>query len=326
MFSFLLCILLASASVATAAAPAGPPSEAKPDRPRLDGEVPPSFSLGVELPPTEDEKAYRRLLQIDDAAAEAIDTLIREADAKGEQTDAPGLQTKVDALIAKVDAAYKEFFSKYPDHSRARIAFGSFLNDTDREFEAREQWERAARLDPKNPAVFNNLAGNYGHRGPVTNAFRMYEKAIELDPKEPVYYRNFATVVFLFRRDVMQHYGITNEQQVFDKSLDLYRKAADLAPRDFHIAADLAQTYYGIKPPRYSDAIAAWRKAYELAGDDLEREGVRVHLARILVQAARFAEARSELTRVTNVNYQEIKRRIEKTMETKISGTNAPTP
>jgi tetratricopeptide (TPR) repeat protein len=325
MLSFPFCLLLASASVALAAAPTAP-SEAKPDRSRLDGEVPPSFSVGIELPPTDDEKAYRRLLQIDDEAAEVIDTLIREADAKGQQTDAAGLQTKVDAQIAKVDAAYKEFFGKYPDHSRARIAFGSFLNDTGREFEAREQWERAARLDPKNPAVFNNLAGNYGHRGPVTNAFRMYEKAIELDPKEAVYYRNFATVVFLFRRDVMEHYGITNEQQVFDKSLDLYRKAADLAPKDFHVAADLAQTYYGIKPPRHQEAIAAWRKAHELAGDDLEREGVRIHLARILVQAARFAEARTELTGVTNANYLEIKRRIEKTMEAKINGTNAPAP
>lgn len=287
----------------------------------------PATAFVIRLEPTPDptEAAYRDLLAVDDAAQEDMDRWIREADAQAENADNAGLQKKVAARLAEVDQAYRIFLEKHPDHARARIAFGSFLNDTGREFPARDQWELALKLDPLNPAIFNNLAGSYGHRGPVTNAFVYYEKAIALDPKEPVYYQNFATTVFLFRRDVMEHYGFADEQKVFDKALGLYRKAMELQPDNFYLAADLAQTFYGVKPPRHDEALKAWRRALELAGDDLEREGVRVHVARVLVQAGRYSEARSELGGITNAQYAVVKERIAKTLERKVAGgTNAP--
>ena len=50
-------------------------------------------------------------------------------------------------------------------------------------------------LNPKDPAVYNNLAEIYAHHGPVKKAFEYYEKAIQLNPEEPLYYHNFGTVV-----------------------------------------------------------------------------------------------------------------------------------
>lgn len=261
--------------------------------------------------------AYRRLLETDDKAHEEMDRWIREADERGPAADQEVLKKRVQESIASLDAAYGEFLGRYPEHVAARVAFGSFLNNTGREAEARVEWERALKLDPKDPAIYNNLAGTYGHTGPVTNAFVYYEKAIELDPKEPVYHQNFATTLCLFRRDVMEHYGFKDEQAVFDKSLFHYRRALELDPRSFLIATDLAQTYYLIKPPRHDDALAAWRRAYELASDDLEREGIRVHLARVQVQAGRFAEARTNLVLITNANYSVVKDRITKTLESR---------
>jgi len=58
----------------------------------------------------------------------------------------------------------------------------------------------------------------------VKKAFDYYAKAIELNPQEPIYYHNFGTTVYLFRKDAMDFYGIT-EQQVYDKALGLYSKA-----------------------------------------------------------------------------------------------------
>lgn len=284
------------------------------------------FSVTAPLPIDPLEDAYQRLLKADDDAQEAVDKWIREADEKGGAEDEAALRKRILERFAEVEREYRAFLGKHPNYVRARIAFGSFLNDTGQEFAAREQWEKSLELDPTNPAVHNNLAGVYAHSGPVTNAFRHFEKALELSPKEPLYHQNFATCVFLFRKDVMEYYGFTNEQQVFDKSLDLYRKAQELEPRSFLIATDLAQTYYLIKPPRHDDALSAWRHAFELASDDLEREGVRVHLGRILVQAGRFDEARRELSLVTNANFGLIKGKILKTLEAKAQGKNAELP
>lgn len=284
------------------------------------------FDLPAPLPVDPIEQPYQRLLQADDAAQAAVDGWIRAADEKPGSVDENELRKRILDRFAEVENQYRAFLTTYPNYVRARIAFGSFLNDTGQEGEAREQWLKALSLDPENPAIHNNLAGTYGHSGPITNAFVHYERALQLSPKEPLYYQNFATCVFMYRRDALSHYGLTNEQQVFDKSLGLYRKAQDLAPESFLIATDLAQTYYLIKPPRHEDALAAWRKALPLASDDLEREGVRVHLARILVQAGRFAEARSELNQVTNASYGIIKSKIAKTLEAREQGKSSDLP
>ena len=61
----------------------------------------------------------------------------------------------------------------------------------------------------------------------------------------------------------------------------LYRKATKLDPTNFVRASDLAMSYYGIKPLRINDALGAWTNALSLAHDDVEREGVYIHFARI---------------------------------------------
>jgi tetratricopeptide (TPR) repeat protein len=174
--------------------------------------------------------------------------------------------------------------------------------------------------------VYNNLANLYGHIGPVKKAFEYYAKAIELNPREPVYYHNFGTTVFLFRKDAMELYGIT-EQQVYDKALELYSKALKLDPDNFPLASDVAQTYYGIKPLRLEDALKAWTNTLALAHDEVEREGVYLHFARLKLQADRFPEVHVHLAAVTNQMYAALKNRISHNLdeqERKSKETNAP--
>jgi Flp pilus assembly protein TadD len=99
--------------------------------------------------------------------------------------------------------------------------------------------------------------------------------------------------------------------------LNLYQQALALDATNFTLATDLAQTYYGIKPLRAEAAIVAWRKAYSLAADDLERESVRIHLARVLGMAGRFAEARSELDQVSRPELVELRDRVGRSLNQK---------
>src|SRR5205085_1087332 len=172
-------------------------------------------------------------------------------------------------------------------------------------------WEKARELDPANPAAWNNLANYYGHRGPIDKAFRYYDKAIELNPTEPVYFQNHGTTVFLFRKDAMNFYNLT-EQQVFDKALALYQKAIALDPKNLALATDVAQTYYGIKPPRVADAMKAWNYALSLAGTSDEQQGILLHLARVEMGDGRIEEARKHRDGVTNAMYGDLKKRLER--------------
>jgi len=275
------------------------------------------------------EKELQRLMEQDDEAQAEADKWIRENQefvAKGAGVPSATLNQRIRARFEPVRKAYDEFIAHHPNHAGGRLAYASFLGDIGDEDGAFEHMDKARELDPKEPAVWNNLANYYGHNGPVKKAFDYYAKAIELNPDEPIYYHNFGTTVFLFRKDATEHYGIT-EQQVFDKALELYSHALKLDPSNFPLASDVAQTFYGIRPPRNDDALRSWTNALSLAHDEVEREGVYVHFARIKTHAGRFAEAHAHLNTITNEMYADLKKRLARALnekENEAKATNAP--
>jgi len=289
------------------------------------------------------ERAYRKLMADDDLAQAEVDGWIQERNRLSDtQTDIEkaGLNLRIRRRFEPVIKGYEDFLAAHTNHANARIAYGSFLNDIGEETAAEAQWQKAREMDPKNPASWNNLANFYGHNGDVRKAFEYYAKAIELDPAEPVYNQNLATTVFLFRKDAMEFYKIT-EQEVFAKAMGLYRKALSLNPENFSLAAELAQTYYGIKPPKSDDtnatrqaelkladeALAAWRTAQKLSSNDLEREGIHIHFARWQINSGRYGEARKNLDAVTNDFWSASKRTLTRKLTENESGmkwTNTP--
>jgi tetratricopeptide (TPR) repeat protein len=288
------------------------------------------------------EKDFLKLLAADDAAQAEVDQWIRENEqfkTEGAGVETAVLNVRIRKRFEPVKQAYEDFLRLHPGHSRARLAYGSFLNDIGEEDGAHAQWEKARETDPQNPASWNNLANYYGHNGPVTNAFKYYAKAIELNPRESTYYFNLATTVYLFRHDATNYYRLTLPQ-VFEKAMDLYRKALELDPENFVLATDYAQSYYGFDPaltgnPEHDrrmkqkhcdDALAAWQRAFKLAGDDLERQGVLLHYARLQINAGRFAEARTNLNAITNEGLNGTKNNLLKKLErqSKQAPTNAP--
>jgi Flp pilus assembly protein TadD len=294
------------------------------------------ISVNVPNPNDPVEKAFQALMEIDDAAQTEADALIKAEHAKipKEPTFSQStLKLRLDQCFEPVRRAYDDFLKRHPDHARARVAYASFLSDTGKEGEAKVHLDEAARIDPKNPAVFNNLANYYGHNGPVTNAFACYAKAIELNPREPIYLQNYATTVYLFRQDAIRHFGLT-EEQVFAKALDLYHQALALDPTNFVLASDLAQSYYGMRPRKTTagdpdraetekigrSALAAWEGTLKLARDEVERQGVLVHLARWHLTLGHFQEVRASLAGITDPMYNTIKDRLNRNLVEKETG------
>lgn len=275
--------------------------------------------ISIHIPDPNDpvEKEYQTLLAEDDAAQAEVDKWITENNAfaeKGGGTPKEILNQKIENRFGIVRKAYEDFLEKHPGHARAHLAYGSFLMDIRDEESGVKQWEKSLELDPKNPAAWNNLANYNGHEGEVKKAFEYYAKAIELNSNESLYYQNLATTVYLFRPDAMDFYKI-NEQQVFDKALELYKKAVKLDPDNFPLYTDYAQSYYGIKPLRTNDALVAWTNALQIAHDDIERQGVYIHLARIKTMAGNFEAAREQLNAITNPMYADLKKRLLRNLE-----------
>ena len=272
--------------------------------------------LSVNLPNPNDpaEKELEPLMADDDAAMAEVDKWIRDNNAftaQGAGESKTELNARILARMNVVRKNYEDFLRRHPDFARGHLAYASFLNNIGDEDAAKLQNEKALQLDPKNPAAWNNLGNYYGEYGPITNAFAYFAKAIEMDPNEPVYYQNLAVTVYLYRTDAKTFYHL-DEEQVFDKSLALYRRAMQLDPDNFPLATEYAEGYYGIHPLRTNDALVAWTNTLHIAHDDIEREGVYIHLARIKMLAGRYAEARQQLDAVTNTMYSGLKDTLER--------------
>lgn len=274
--------------------------------------------MTVQIPNGQDpaETELRDIMIEDDAAVDEVDqwvqsnTILR-AQGKGESN--ADLNKRIIARFDLVRKRYEAFLERHPNYVRGYLAFGSFLNEINEEDSAKTEFENARQIDPKNPAAWNNLANYYGEYGPVSNSFSYYEEAMRLDSNEPVYIHNLATTVYLFRRDAEQYYHC-DEPGVFDKALELYRRAMKVAPNDFLLASDYADSYYEIKPYRTNDMLMAWTNAYNVAQSDAEREGVDIHFARIKMMFGRFAEAQAHLIEVTNQSYGDLKTRMQRNL------------
>ncbi|MGB9601775.1 MAG: hypothetical protein ACPMAG_03185 [Limisphaerales bacterium] len=285
------------------------------------------------------EIEYQKLIDADDEAQAEIDdwikqTYLQQDLSKQDSTNSISLnqvtlKLKIQQRLDALKKEYEIFLKKYPDHIKGRIAYASFLSDIGKEEESRDQLEIAKQKDPKNPAIWNNLANYYGHNGPATNAFIHYQKAIELNPNESVYYRNYATTVYIYRDEAMEFFKLS-EEQVIRKAMGLYKKAIELDPENFLIASDLAQTYYGFKLPSLSaseirtnklvqqiasEAIEAWRAAEKLAKDDMQKQGCLLHIGRWQITAMRLADARKTLEPIDIEEYRTTKEVLLKKLE-----------
>jgi len=283
--------------------------------------VPSNTVAALELPKfsgTNADAELQKLMDADDAAHTEVDGWIKENmefASKGAPIPQNEMNERIFKRLQPIREEYLAFINQYPSNAPARIAYASFLDDMGESEEDAEveQLEKARELDPKNPAAWNQLANYYGHRGEVTNAFAYYTRASELDPTEPVYYWNFATTIYLYRRDAMDFYHIT-EPQVFDRSLELYAQALKLDPTNFVLATDLAESYYGIRPMRTNDALVAWTNALNVARSDVEREGVYIHFARVKTYDSYYDQSQAYINAVTNEIYKDIKVRLQKNL------------
>jgi len=278
------------------------------------------------------ENEYYRILLDDDTAEKEVLGWMDNADAfakAGGTKPSVTLNSKVQQRLDGIKKEYQDFIQLHPNHVNIRLAFGSFLNDNNDEEGALTQWETARQLAPTNPAAWDNLGNFYafGHTGQVKKAFECYDKAIELNAGQSVYYHNLAVTVYMFRKDAGEYYHL-EEPQVFDKALALYRQAIKLDPDNFILFTDYAESFYGTNPPRWKDGLAAWTEALKIAHDDVEREGVYIHLARIHLKLGDYDQTRANLDEVTNANYAEFKARLMRNLKAALdkARTNAPPP
>ena len=224
---------------------------------------------------------------------------------------------------------YMSFLKDHPKHVKARVAYGSFLKHIDDRQGALGQWKKALADDPSNAAALNNIATHIGTiaiqnniRTLIPEAFQSLEKAIALAPNEALYRHNFATTLSLFRLDAMRHYKISSGE-VTQRALTELGKGMKLAPDNFEIAADRAETFLDIKPLPRQRALQAWERARTIANQQIQRDWVNLQIAIVHLETGELDAAETNLDLVSKDAFQKLVRDLRTALSSKRAAKKA---
>ena len=197
---------------------------------------------------------------------------------RNNETERHTLALRIHNRLETVKQQYLKFLKLHPKHTKARIAYASFLTNVDNRQGATEQWRQALIEEPKNAAALNNLATHLGTIALQTNntdgidqAFKAMSKAVTLAPRQPLYHHNYATLLCSFTVQATKFYRIRSNQ-VIRKAISEYDLALKLKPDKFEFAADRAEAYLDLSPFRYQETLMAWSMALRIASTQDERD------------------------------------------------------
>lgn len=255
-----------------------------------------------------------KILTADNTAITEIASWI-EKNRKAQRSNASErdyLTFRIRKRLDNIRQLYLSFLKDHPKHTKARIAYGSFLTYIDDRQGALGQWTKALADDPSNAAALNNIATHIGTiavqnniRTRLPEAFQSLEKAIALAPKEALYRHNFATTLSLFRLDAMRHYEIS-AIEVTKRALTELERGMELATDDFEIAADRAETFLDINPLPRQRALQAWKEARKRAKDRNQEDWVNLQVAIVHLETSHLDAAEKNLDLVSKDSFQKL--------------------
>ena len=257
----LVCLLLFG--VAAAEDNAAPPGIEEPPVETFD----PEAELERLAPYLEDEaeavRAVRQFDRLQQRFAAWDDELAEQYAAEGDMDLARMALERGRTRMETVLTAYEQILERYPDNAVALNFSGEVHYDwLQNQGRALEAWHRSRELDDQLAAPRNNLAIHYCHVGEYKDCLSLFDEAMELEPDNPDYLFNLAQIFLIHPRHVEAHYGIEGPE-VYERAMEMSRKASELKPNDFSLAQDYAVNYFagerfGVQVD-WGDAAKAWQ-------------------------------------------------------------------
>jgi len=269
----LICAWLLAAAFGAVSANAESTETPRADAPSVSEPPAETFDPDAELtrlaPFLDDEEqaieAVRQFDRVQQRFAAWDSDLAEQYAAEGDQDLARAASNRLRARIETVRTAYEQLLARYPDNAEAHNFLGELHYDwLDDEATALTAWHRARELDEQLAAPRNNLAIHYCHVGEYQRCLGLFDEVMALDPDNPDYLFNITQVFLIHPRHIEAHYNI-ERPEVFERAMEMSRKAAQMKPEDYSLTQDYAVNYFAGEnfgvTVNWADAAEAWKAA-----------------------------------------------------------------
>jgi Flp pilus assembly protein TadD len=236
-----------------------------------------NYSRALVLTPMSRELKYRRIAVLYSAGDYAQSAALA-AQAQAQHPDDlrfPRLQARAlfqSGAPARAVALLETTVKAFPKDVETQFALADLYNDSDREQDAERAIRQVLQLEPSNADALNYLGYLLAERGDqLDEAIRLVRRALDADPGNPSYLDSLGWALF--------RHGDVEEAEKY------LAPAAAKLPRNSVVQDHLGDVQ--ARRGRWQDAIAAWTKALEGDGNDLDRVAVE----------KKIQDARSKLPR-----------------------------
>jgi tetratricopeptide (TPR) repeat protein len=230
---------------------------------------------------------------------------VRVMEAAAALAEAKADPAQTEASRQKIIALYRQLADRYPDQPAALRACGDCLWRNEQSDDALAYWQRAQTLAPADAETADSLGSAYLRLGRVRDAAAQYQIAVTARPDHAIYQFQLANVLYLFRHELKEVTALPDSEAILRRSLEHFRRAAELAPASLPFAQAYAETYYLLARPDWEGALAAWQAVLVLSGD--KPDFANSHLARISLRLGRAEEVKVYLDRIRDPAFDAMK-------------------
>ncbi len=195
--------------------------------------------------------------------------------------------------LQRVADDYEVLVKAHPDFAAAWAAYGLFLCEpvVEQRRTALALLFKANGLDGELPVVKNQIGVLLAEEGRMIEALNYFLAASDLAPQEALYHFQIGLVLDEARESFLKTNAWT--AATIDKTvLEAFRRSVELAPERTDYAYRAAEVYYGLAEPRWEEALKAWSALERRLKGDIEKQAVRLHMARVQWKIGHAAVAR----------------------------------
>ncbi len=195
--------------------------------------------------------------------------------------------------LQRVADDYEVLVAAHPGFAAAWAAYGLFLCEpvVEQRRTALALLFKANGLDGELPLVKNQIGVLLAEEGRMIEALNYFLAASDLAPKEALYHFQIGLVLDEARESFLKTQAWTTA--TIEKTvLEAFRRAVELAPERTDYAYRAAEAYYGLAEPRWEEAYKTWSALEQRLSGDIEKQAVRLHMARVQWKIGHAAVAR----------------------------------
>jgi tetratricopeptide (TPR) repeat protein len=193
---------------------------------------------------------------------------------------------------------YDNFLRTFPTYVPGYVTYGLLFGKIGMRRESAAILLKANEFNPDIPIVKNQLGNYLAEEGEPVEASNYFLAAIRLAPEEPLYHYQLGTLLAEARDDFLKSGQWTRAQ--LDRTMqEAFKRAAELAPKNFAFAYRYAQSFYDLAEPKWDEALKVWGDLEDQVSPGLEKETLRLHAVNILIKQKKFDHARLLLATVT---------------------------